>query len=47
MELSEETLYNKLGEKNLQLLVDRFYDLVFDSDQISHLFKKEKNIIKE
>jgi hemoglobin len=47
MELSEETLYSKLGEKNLQLLVDRFYDLVFDNDQISHLFKTDKNIIKE
>jgi hemoglobin len=47
MELMEETLYSRLGDSNLQLLVNRFYDLVFDNDQISHLFKTDKNVIKE
>ena len=47
MDLAEETLYSKLGESNLRLLVDRFYDLVFEHPQISRLFKTDKNVIKE
>jgi len=47
MDLEEEPLYYKLGESNLQLLVDRFYDLVFTNPQISRLFKTDKNVIKE
>ena len=47
MDLAEETLYDRLGEHNLRLLVDRFYDLVFENPQISHLFKTDKNAIKE
>lgn len=47
MDLAEETLYDKLGADNLRLLVDRFYDLVFEDPQISHLFKTDKNVIKE
>ena len=47
MELAEEPLFNRLGESNLQLLVDRFYDLVFENPQISHLFKTDKAVIKE
>jgi len=43
----EETLYSKLGDDNLQLLVNRFYDLVFENEQISHLFKTDKEVIKE
>ena len=47
MDLAEETLYDQLGEENLRLLVDRFYDLVFENPQISRLFKTDKNVIKE
>jgi hemoglobin len=47
MELAEEPLFDRLGETNLQLLVDRFYDLVFENPQISRLFKTDKNVIKE
>ena len=43
----EETLYEKLGEQNLALLVDRFYDRVFADERISHLFKTDKESIKE
>jgi hemoglobin len=43
----ENTLYEKLGEKNLSLLVDRFYDLVFQHEQIAPLFKTDKAVIKE
>jgi hemoglobin len=47
MELAEDPLFDRLGETNLQLLVDRFYDLVFENPQISRLFKTDKNVIKE
>lgn len=43
----EPTLFERLGEKNISLLVDRFYDLVFAHEQISHLFKTDKELIKE
>jgi len=41
------TLYDRLGEENLKALVDCFYDLVFENEQIAHLFKSDKNQIKE
>ncbi len=41
------TLFEQLGEENLRTLVDRFYDLVFENEQISALFKNDKNEIKE
>lgn len=43
----EETVYDRLGAENLKLLVERFYDLVFTNEQISHLFKTDKETIKE
>jgi hemoglobin len=43
----EKTLYEQLGNENLAVLVDRFYDLVFSNEKISHLFKTDKDIIKE
>jgi hemoglobin len=43
----ENTRFDRLGEENLKLLVDRFYDLVFSHEQISHLFKTDKDLIKE
>jgi len=45
--MEEMPLYYRLGEDNLILLVERFYDLVFEDKQISHLFKNDKNEIKE
>jgi len=47
MELEQPTLYDRLGAGNIQLLVNRFYDLVFENEQIAHLFKTDKDIIKE
>lgn len=43
----EATLFERLGEENLRLLVDRFYDLVFKNEQIAYLFKTDKEEIKE
>jgi hemoglobin len=43
----ENTLYDRLGEENLKLLVDYFYDLVFEDEQIKNLFKNDKSEIKE
>ena len=45
--MEEKTAFERLGEENLHLLVDRFYDLVFAHPQISHLFKTDKETIKE
>jgi hemoglobin len=41
------TIFDLIGEENLRTLVDRFYDLVFEHEQISHLFKSDKEAIKE
>jgi hemoglobin len=43
----QATLFDRLGEENIRLLVDRFYDLVFTHEQIAHLFKTDKEVIKE
>jgi hemoglobin len=43
----EPTLFERLGEENLRLMVDRFYDLVFAHEQIAPLFKTDKQVIKE
>lgn len=40
------TIYSRLGEDNLRLLVDRFYDLVLEDDRISHLFASDIKVIK-
>lgn len=41
------TPYDRLGPENLKLLVERFYDLVFTNEEIKHLFKTDKEVIKE
>src|SRR5687767_13058451 len=43
----EISLFDQVGEENIRLLVDRFYDLVFNHEQIAHLFKTDKELIKE
>lgn len=43
----ENSVYERLGDDNLRLLVDRFYDRVFVHPQISRLFKTDKEVIKE
>jgi hemoglobin len=43
----QPTLFDQLGEENLRLMLDRFYDLVFEHEQIAHLFKTDKAVIKE
>jgi hemoglobin len=41
-----ENLYDRIGSERLHVLVERFYDRVFDSPVISHLFRTDKNTIK-
>lgn len=41
------TIYEKPGNNNITVLVERFYDLVFANPEISHLFKTDKEEIKE
>ena len=46
--MDERSLYERIGGDNaLRLLTDRFYDLVFEHELISRLFKSDKNEIKE
>ena len=43
-----KTMYEKLGDKRLQHLIDEFYDRVFQSEIIRELFNKsEKELIKD
>lgn len=43
----EKTLYDLVGEDKLRQLLDEFYDRVFSNPQIGHLFKTDKDVIKE
>ncbi len=33
-----QTIYERLGDKKLQDLIDAFYDLIFSDERINHLF---------
>lgn len=41
------TIYERLGDENLLLLVDHFYDKVLVDDRISHLFQTDIKIVKD
>jgi hemoglobin len=43
----ENTIYKALGEDNLELLVNEFYDRVQENPVISHLFKTDIDIVKQ
>lgn len=43
----ENTLYHKLGESNLQQLVNNFYDLVQQNEVLSPLFKGDFDSIRK
>ncbi|MCE7039630.1 globin [Dyadobacter sp. CY312] len=46
--MENATLYERIGgDEALRLLTDRFYDLVFQHELISRLFKNDKEEIKE
>ncbi|MFP5471726.1 MAG: globin [Bacteroidia bacterium] len=45
--MSTPTIYERLGEENLQLMVNRFYDLVQKNDIISPLFKDDFKTIRK
>jgi hemoglobin len=45
--METKTLYERLGAENLQELVDKFYDLVFEDSEIKDLFKTDKELIKK
>lgn len=45
--MEKETLYDRLGAENLELLVDRFYELVFAHPLIGRLFVTDKDTIKK
>lgn len=39
-------IYERLGDQNLQLLVNEFYNLVYADDRISHLFQTDIDEVK-
>jgi hemoglobin len=39
-------IYDRLGDENLQLLVDKFYDEVLSDARIAHLFQTDIEIVK-
>jgi len=43
----EKSIYQKLGDENLQLLVDRFYDLVQENHVLKPLFKGDFDSIRK
>lgn len=43
----EDSLYDMIGDEKLRQLLDEFYDRVFTNPQISHLFRTDKDLIKE
>ena len=44
----EDTIYDRLGSANLKLLIDNFYDFVFEDERINHLFvNTPKEVIKQ
>jgi hemoglobin len=46
--MENASLYDRIGgEETLRQLTDRFYDLVFTNEIIAHLFKSDKDEIKE
>lgn len=40
-------MFDDIGSQNIDLLVDRFYELVFTHPRISRLFQTDKELIKE
>ncbi|XOV68992.1 MAG: globin [Fluviicola sp.] len=42
-----ESIYSKIGPQQLRAIVDTFYDLVFDSEIIGHLFQTDKSLIRD
>ncbi|NIJ53051.1 globin domain-containing protein [Dyadobacter arcticus] len=46
--MENETLYERIGgDEALRKVTDKFYDLVFEHELISRLFKSDKDLIKE
>ncbi len=42
-----KTFYELIGQDRLEILVNRFYDIVFNDSSIAHLFDSEKSLIRE
>lgn len=41
-----QTIYERLGDENLKLLVDSFYDKVLQDDRIKDLFQTDIQLVK-
>ena len=41
-----QTIYERLGDENLKMLVDKFYNKVFADDRIKDLFQTDIEVVK-
>lgn len=39
------SLYDRLGDQTIQLLVETFYNRIYNKSKIQHLFKVEKDVV--
>jgi len=42
-----ESIYHRLGEQNLRVMVDNFYHYVMEDDTINHLFTTDMELVKK
>jgi len=42
-----ESIYHRLGEQNLSVMVDNFYHYVMEDDTINHLFTTDMELVKK
>ena len=42
-----DSIYHRLGEENLKVMVDHFYDHVMADDSINHLFTTDMELVKK
>lgn len=46
--MQDNSLYERIGgDATLRVMLDRFYDYVYEHEQIAHLFNSDKEEIKE
>ncbi|MFT5777146.1 MAG: hemoglobin [Crocinitomicaceae bacterium] len=42
-----ENIYTNIGPEKLRVLVDRFYDIIFNESEITHLFTTDPGLIRD
>lgn len=42
-----ETIYSKIGPERLKVLVNTFYNIVFNESSIAHLFQGDRDLVRD